>query len=356
MASATASELLQAAALWIGLGALALAAALFAAILVLRVRLRAQLARERQFAANWQPLLAACIDNVPAGLPALAREDGVAFMRLWVHAQESLRGEAQVHLVDLARRVGAEVLMIEMLGSGEPRNELLALIALGHLRLRSTLPLAESLLGAASPVISIAAAQALLRIDAAAMLGRVVEAAARRTDWPVRKVAAILGECEPDAAGAALAAAIDAQLRAPVPEPALARLLRLAGVASPEMMRPVLLRVLERSASPEAVAAVLDVLWHPDDAHWARRCAAHAQWFVRVAAAKALARIGVPEDRDLLVRMLSDPGWWVRYRSAQALARLPGMGLADLRRTRESLTDRYAADILGQVISEQGAP
>jgi HEAT repeat protein len=132
--------------------------------------------------------------------------------------------------------------------------------------------------------------------------------------------------------------------------------LRLTGVASAEMMRPVVLRVFERSASPEAAAAALDALWHPEDAHWARRCATHAQWFVRVAAAKALVRIGVQADRDLLTRMLADPCWWVRYRAGQALARLPGMEVAELQRLRESLSDRFAADMLGQVISEQGAP
>jgi HEAT repeat protein len=273
-----------------------------------------------------------------------------------VHAQESLRGAAQPRLVDLARHIGAEGLAVELLDSGEPRKELLSLIALGHMRLRSTLPLAESLIGAASPVISIAAAHVLLRIDAAAMLDRVVETAARRPDWPLPKLAAMLAECGADEAGAALASAIDAQLRSPGPESALVRLLRLTDVANAEMMRPVVLRVLERGESPEAVAAALGALWHPDDADWARRCAGHAQWFVRVTAAKTLARIGTSMDRDLLTRMLSDPHWWVRYRAAQALARLPGMGRGELRRLRDSLGDRFAADMLAQVIAEQGAP
>ena len=163
-------------------------------------------------------------------------------------------------------------------------------------------------------------------------------------------------------AGAALAGQIDAALAAPPPAPGLARLVRMLGMTSNEAARPVLRRVLEHAESAEsaesaeATAAALDALWHPDDAHWARSGAVHAQWFVRVAAAKALARLGVAEDCRPLTVLLSDTSWWVRYRAAQALARLPGMTREELLRMRESAGDRYAADMLGQVISEQAAP
>jgi hypothetical protein len=42
----------------------------------------------------------------------------------------------------------------------------------------------------------------------------------------------------------------------------------------------------------------------------------------------------------------------VRYRAAQALARLPGMDRAALAALRAAEQDRYAADMLGQVLSE----
>jgi hypothetical protein len=41
----------------------------------------------------------------------------------------------------------------------------------------------------------------------------------------------------------------------------------------------------------------------------------------------------------------------VRYRAAKALARLPGMNTEILERVRASAGDRYAADMLGQVLS-----
>lgn len=355
MAFATVSDPLVAAALWIGAGALALSAALVAAILLLRLRLIVRLAHEARFSAAWQPLLAACVNGVPRELPPLDEVNGVLFLRLWVHAQEWLRGESQRHLVEFAVRVGADRLAVRFLGSNEPRKELLALVALGHLRFPGTLPLAEALIDVESPVISLTAAQALLRIDAVRELPRVVDVAARRADWPIAKIAAMLAECGPDLASSALCAAIDAQYGQRPAGPALARLLRLLRTASAEIVRPVVLRVFEGDESPEAVAAALDVLWHPDDARLARAAASHAQWFVRVAAAKALGRIGTAGDAGLLLGMLSDQSWWVRYRSAQALARLPGMTSAELARMRDSAGDRYAGDMLAQVVSEMGA-
>jgi HEAT repeat protein len=353
--SAAVSDPLLLAALWIGGGALALSPVLVAAILLLRLRLIARLAHEGAFAATWQPLLAACVEGVPAQLPPLAADDGALFLKLWIHAQELLRGEAQAHLAQFATRTGADRLAVRMLASGDLRKELLALTALGHLQLHSVLPLARALLDARSAVASLASAQALLRIDAAGELAGVVEVAARRADWPAARISAMLGACDPELAGRVLRAVIDAQLGLPAPGPALERLLRLAPVAGAESLRPAILGVLEHEVPPGAAAAALAALWHPEDARLARRATSHAQWFVRVAAAKALGRIGTAADHGLLRGMLSDPSWWVRYRSAQALARLPGMGVAELERVRASVADRYAADMLAQVIAEQGA-
>ena len=72
-----------------------------------------------------------------------------------------------------------------------------------------------------------------------------------------------------------------------------------------------------------------------------------------MAAARALGRLGAPEDRELLVEMLGDPHWWVRYHAGQALVAMPFGKLDDLTKIRTALTDRFAADMLGQVIAER---
>ena len=53
--------------------------------------------------------------------------------------------------------------------------------------------------------------------------------------------------------------------------------------------------------------------------------------------------------------MLGDRHWWVRYQAARALIALPFTSLAELDIIRAGLSDRFAADMLGQAIAEARA-
>ena len=335
----------------IGAGALILSLALLGAILLLRLRLIARLAHQRRFAERWHPVFAAFAAGVPVDVPQLAPDDGMLFLAHWLAAQESLRGGAQQLLNELAARVGADRLAVSALDSGDPRGEILALVAVGHLQLGGAWPLAEVLAAGAPPAISLAAAQTLLRIDSRRALVRVLALAAGREDWPIGRVATMLRECDANDAGPALAAALDSEWRQAPDGPGLARLLHLLGTEAAEAARSTVRELLEHSGRPEVIAAALGTLWNPEDAGHARARLRHEQWYVRLAAVKALGRIGGAADVSLLSGMLSDPNWWVRYRAAQALARLPGMNAEALERMRASADDRYAADMLGQVLS-----
>lgn len=102
------------------------------------------------------------------------------------------------------------------------------------------------------------------------------------------------------------------------------------------------------------LADCLNALRDPHDVDLPRRHAGHPSWEVRVAAAKALGRLGEPADRDQLIALLADPHWWVRYRAGKALMALPSVGRAELERIRETLPDRYAAEMLRHVLAEGG--
>ena len=52
--------------------------------------------------------------------------------------------------------------------------------------------------------------------------------------------------------------------------------------------------------------------------------------------------------------MLTDTEWWVRYRAAQAIAGLPFLGPNALRQLQIRQSDRFAAEILQQVMAEAG--
>ena len=352
MGFVTASDPLLRAALWIGAGSLVLSCLLVLATLLLRLRLIAQAAHEKRFAEIWQPIFAACIDGVPDHVPMLAREDAALFLRMWLHAEESLRGVAQAHLAELAMRTEADRFAVDFLSSGDPAKELLALVALGHLRVRGAVPLARTLLQARSSALSIAAAQALLRIDPIREMRLIIATAAERSDWPTARIVSMLKEADPVLAGEALASAIKREIP-PGGGEALVPLLRLLPAASPESVSGVVRRALKAEVPPEAVSAALDALWMPEDVNLARLRTADEAWFVRIAAAKAVGRLGSAEDTDLLIRMLADPNWWVRYRAARALARLPGVSRETLERLRDAADDRYAVDMLQHVISEQ---
>jgi HEAT repeat protein len=91
----------------------------------------------------------------------------------------------------------------------------------------------------------------------------------------------------------------------------------------------------------------------PDTIDDVRALLAHPDWQVRVQAARALGRIGEHADAGRLAALLADREWWVRYRAAQALVDLPALSRQDCESLCASLTDRFAADMLAQVLAEQ---
>jgi len=355
LGSGTVSDPFVVAALWVGCGAFAASFSILVAVALMRARLVRRTAREQRLAEQWNPLIAQCAEAVPPHLPPIADRDAERVLMLWTHAQEVLRGEAQQNLVELARRCGFRAHVERLLRAGRPRQELLALVVLGHLRSRSRIPLLERLVVEASSLVSLTAAHALLRIDESRGIACLVAAAARREDWALAQIVAILKDADPARVGMHLVAAIRGERRSPTTGPGLAQLVRLHGTAHAEALRPAVLEVLNAPADAEVLAAALGALWHPADVLHVRAHLSHPDWVVRVAAAHALKRLGEREDLPRLSHLLGDGNWWVRHRAAQALCALPGVALEELRQLRGSLTDRYAADALGQALADRAA-
>jgi len=352
------SDPFLAGAAWFSVAMLASVAALLATIAVLRIRLLKRIARWREATARWSPLLAECTERVPAVLPPLARREAEMFLVLWCKAQESLRGEAQQRLRQMARTLGAGPIARRMLALRRRRFRLLALVTLGHLREASVVEHLMDLIPDAPTVVSMTAAQALVRIDPALGVPRVLAATARRRDWALGEVAALLRECEPEHIGPLLSAAIRAEMRAHAddkPAFGLARLLRLHLCAHADAVRAAVLEALDGARDLEPLIAALDALFHPQDADRARRLLAHGEWEVRAAAARALGRLGGPDDFERLRAALGDRSWWVRYRAAQALCSLPQLDAQALSALPGRLTDAFAADMLRHALAERSA-
>jgi hypothetical protein len=338
-----------AAAFWTGIGALFLTLLLAAQIVRLRVALRRRERRAARVLARWRPLLnSAIVGEPPGALPPLAANERLHFIKLWIHLQASLRGEASTALNDIARRIGLELEARSMLARGPRTARLLAALMLGHLRDREAWASLLRLAGQDDATLSLTALWALVRIDPHAAAEYLTPLFIEREDWAMSHVAGILKEAN------APVASVLAGILPRLDNGRLPRALRIA-----EALRITLPAELLRGALAShdvaLVTAALRTVETPGSLDQVRALLAHADWQVRVQAAKALGRIGGRADAERLAALLSDREWWVRYRAAQAVVELPWLGQDGLRALQDALTDRFAADMLAQVVAETRA-
>jgi hypothetical protein len=352
------SEAFLAVVFELGLAAVGCSVILLALVGLLRVRLLRREARTRKVAERWNPLIAECTERVPERLPPLRVQEARSFLMLWCRAAESLRGAAHDNLREMARAMGVPGLAAGMLRSPKVPTRLLGVVAVGHLRDPEAIPLLLTLVREAPSTVSVTAARALMRIDAALAMPHIFEGLVAREDWALPQVVPAFMASDPAQVAPVLSLAIRTELykeQRGLRAGGVARLLRLHVTALPELMREVVVEVLVESQGTSALAAALGALSHPDDAAHARRLLGHPHWPVRLAAAHALGRLGGAEDFEPLRRLLNDASWWVRYRAAQALCSLPPADFVRLRRLHDELDDRFAADALRQALAEKAA-
>jgi hypothetical protein len=341
---------------WLSVVLLVLVLLLLLQIILLRINLAARTAREQRFLETWRPLLAAAIAGEGVTLPRLARGDEISFLKLWNHLQESLRGEANLRLNELAVRCGMMRRSHLLLRKKELRLKLLALNTLGHLLDRSAWNGILQLARRTDPRLSLAAARALFQIDADAALDELKNELLERDDWPAAQLAILLQEV--GTAGiftmlADTATRLDASNAAELARQK--RLLHVLEIAPYQHVIPAIRSILSVAADDEVVAQCLKYLREPVDISFARGNLSHPNWVVRLQAARALGRIGSGEDLPKLAALLSDPVWWVRYRTAQTLVELIRGDAGAMSGLREQLSDRFALDMLEMVIAEKGA-
>lgn len=337
-------------AFWTGVAALA-ATMLFALqIVYLRAMLRRRERDERTFLATWRPILLSSLTSAaPAALPELASRDRLFFLKLWNHLQESLRGAATSSLNEIAYRVGCDAFSRRLLRRGNRAERLLATLTLGHLRDRAAWDMLVTQTLSADNTTSINALRALVQIDAEATAQQLTPLLLARDDWPIARLAVLLQEAKTEFAGELL----DATGQAKPKE--LLRALRLIEALRLTLPPTVLARILDHEEDAELVSAALRVSIAPALLSHIRPHLLHQDWRVRLQAAKALGRIGEPTDIERLIPLLSDTEWWVRYRAAHALIDMPFFGRAKLASLHAKLSDRFARDMLSQVLAERGA-
>ncbi len=313
------------------------------------LRLRRRQVREdsiaAQVSAEWHPLLAQASFGMPTGpLRPLRKEEQIHFLKLWLHLQTSLRGDAGSALAALARELHCDELALRMLARGNRGERLLAIVVAGHLGLEPALQPLLAHVASRDSVLSLQALHSALRISperAASLVPQCVQ----RDDWPVPQLLTILRPC-----AAGVAAPLLAALDGP-DERATTRAIRLlAGLRiAPDLTTQ---HKLVSLASPPLLSEALALVDQPALLTPLRDCLRHADQRVRVAAINALARIGDASDLDAMAAMLGDRNWNVRNSAARAIVALPGGGIDGLRRLADACEDRYGRNMAEHVLAD----
>lgn len=327
------------------------------------LRLRWRQARASHLAKKvtdtWHPILSLASFGIPPDtLPELERGEHIPFLKLWVYLQTSLRGEARVALNHVARQMNLGSVVLRMLARGHRGDRLLAIVAAGHLQLDAALPLLHLIADSDDSVLSMQAQHAILRIaPEAANLS--VPRCVRRDDWPVSQLLSSLRDSGPvllpafleeiDAAGEddARQAGDRSNQRH---ERALRALQLIQGLHL--NIEPGIQRRLLQLPDTDSLAAALKLVDHAALQPQVLALSFHDQSVVRAAAADALGRVGQPEDFDRLCELITDASWVVRHCAAKALLALPGAGAAVLTTMADTISDRYAGNMLRHVLAE----
>ena len=336
--------------IWSSLAVFGLVGLIAVQLVVVRRVDAARRRRQRELEQEWLPLLVRGSEQVPDSFPTANHREMALFLSLWNRLHDSVRVDSNLsphhsalhhEMGDAARR---------MLSSKRLDERLLAIVTLGRLRDRGVWHVLAPLATGRDIAISLAAARALVRIDAPAAVRLLLPMMAEREDWSPATIGLILQDAGADVISGPLA---DAVMQAR-PERAH-RLIRYLGLAHAETTVPLLQLLVRRVDLPESITACLRVFTDAGDLGAVRRYLDHPRWEVRVRAVEVLGRLGTVREAERLTAKLSDSEWWVRYRAAQALCLLLSGDLDRVRRLRESHQDLFARDMLTHVLAEQGA-
>jgi HEAT repeat protein len=315
-------------------------------------RRRAHEHRARAFVGRWRPILAAiALDGKtppPEMLPSLARREHGLFLHEWIAIHEALDRTSCRGFDALNRQLRVGEIAARMLRRRRLPSRLLGTVALGHVGDAGPWDALLAETGSHHLALSLAAARALVRLDAARAVATLMPVIERREDWPHTRVWPLLQEAGPEAVTGPLLAAI-----ARAAPRAQARLVRLLPLADETEAAACVHRLLQTTSSDWVVGACIGVIDSPAELPTIRRFAAYPRWHIRMLAAKALGRLGEMQDEARLVAMLGDSEWWVRYRAAQALVALPWVRRERVDAVRDAQADRYAREALDQAIAER---
>jgi len=296
---------------------------------------------------RWQPLLVEAVLEEPQGLPRLGRFDVYYFLRMWNTMQMAIRGEETVGLNHVIYRLRLFGKLLLYLHSIRLSRRLMALMTFKNMQDMKAWDVLEKQISQRNPMVSLAVIASLVTIDPQRSMPLLMDKILQHGDWPLPMVANVLRE-----AGAENVSGPLVKTLAQAPDSLKPRIIHLIGSFHHEGPIPEIVSLLQKSNSPQVILACLRVIEDPQCLDTVRQYLTHDFWPVRVQAVLTIGRLGGADEAQSLIPLLQDRQWWVRYRTAQALSQLPGMDVDKLKEIRARQTDRFAQDVLTQVMAE----
>ncbi len=348
MLSTITSDPLSNVVLWATLSLACVTAAITIWAGALRLRQTLHAVHESRFVTRWRPLLLESVDAVPAHLPRVKRPDWLLFLILWNQFHDLIKGPARHRLKAVALRLRMDSAARTLLDTRSADNRLVAVITLGHLGDQDSWNSVEEIARSRKPLLSMAALRSLFLIDASRATAVMLSSLGARSDWPTAQLKAIVAQADPSIFSEGLIQAAEIAIPSELP-----RLIGLMDSAEAALVSPFLRKLLRHSRNEEALVACLKSRHLPQDQDLLVPLIKNSGWQVRTQLARALGSMISRGQEHLLISLLSDEVWWVRFRAAQALAGLAFLSHDELWRLRFTLTDRFAQDILDQVVAEK---
>ena len=321
----------------------------FVAIAAMRIKIAVVERANDRLIKRWRPLFIQSVAGLQVFPPQLSRASVVPILYLWNHFHEILKGDSVTRLNLFGIQAGLNNAAVRLLKKGNVKSQLLAIKTLGHMREKSEWSRLRELAVSNHPVLSLAAARAMIMIDPEGAVNFIIPIVIRRATWPSAIVSTIFRQMGPDLISKPLAEAVYQAAEKDMP-----RIIRYLETANYSVIRPTVHKILLSSKNDEVLSSCLQVIKDPDDLHIIREYINHPSWFIRLQVARTLGKIGTWPDMDRLVELLKDQSWWVRYRAAQSLTEMPFIEKGKLKQIMQEQSDRYARGILGQVLAEKG--
>ena len=347
-------------ALYIAMALALLTLAVMAQVLVLAELATRREARRQAFIAAWRPHLAAWsmvpdTDSLPAA--PHGRRERLWFLLLWSRMQRQLRGTARERLNELLGRLGMLGPVLGLLDSRAVHRRLVALSCLRYLGDAEQWPAVLPLLDSRNAAVSLAAAQALVAMDPAHAMQRIIPRMEERRDWALPRLEALCQQAGRQAVSEPLLAQLSTS------QGSIGRAVGLLAWAEPGQAAPWARRFLAElpadvqaldDEARDAALRSLGELRDPRDRELLMAYLDSESPALRLAALAALRRQAGADDVALFTPLLADPNWWVRQAAADALVALPGVDVATLTTLLETLADRYGQDALRRAMAEGG--